>query len=39
MLAFPMLTSQIAIEVELEEGEGGMAVETFTDYVSFILLL
>lgn len=27
-------TSQIAVEVELEEGEGGSVGETFTDYVS-----
>lgn len=28
-------TSQVAIEVEQEEGEDGTVEETFTDYVSF----
>lgn len=30
-------TSQVAIEVEREEDEGGMVGETFTDYVSLSL--
>lgn len=30
---------QVAIEVEREEDEGGMAGETFTDYVNLLICL
>lgn len=35
---FYFLICQVAIEVEREEDEGGMAGETFTDYVSILFL-
>lgn len=32
------MSVQVAIEVEQEEGEGGMVGETFTDYVRIIII-
>ena len=36
--SFYSIIYQVAIEVEREEDEGGTAGETFTDYVSILLL-